>query len=143
MRGSDHFDAAALASFWDSLEESRSGSAAGPVAALISSAAPGHSAKNQQEELHRYQPEDLGQTGVTINKSAMILVRKTVLVALEMDRSARAVFLAQMREQYLENAKRADMSDAEALQWVEHLDKKIRKMIDAMEPGKVGGLEKP
>ena len=77
---------------------------------------------------------------VSIKKSAMILMRKTVLVALEIGPAKRDEFLARMEAQYFDDAKRAKASESEAREWAEYLIHRARKTIDTIErPENRGG----
>ena len=70
---------------------------------------------------------------VSIKKPAMILMRKTVLVALEMGPGKRGEFLARMKAQYFDDAKCAKASESEAREWAEYIVHKVRKTIDTIE----------
>jgi hypothetical protein len=63
----------------------------------------------------------------------MILMRKTVLVALEMGPDIRDEFLTRMEAQYFDDAKLAKASKSGAQEWSEYLAHKVRKTIDTME----------
>lgn len=133
MQMNEHFKAVSLANIWDTLEDEGQPRAGEHITAFISSGAPDTPSKIPNQELQSYSNRVFNRICVSVKKSMMILMRKTVLVSLEMDIAQRETFLAQMREQYLEDAKRANMVDAEALEWADQLDQKIREMIDAIE----------
>ncbi len=70
---------------------------------------------------------------MSMNKSALILMRKTVLVGLEMDAAKRDQFLTTMQAHYFDDAKHAMASESEAREWTESLMHRIRKTIHSIE----------
>lgn len=136
MKTTNCFHAASLADLWDRLEENEKLWMAGPGGTFVSQATPDAASQNERRNTPRHSPRDPDRMTVSIKKSAMILMRKTVLVALEMEPAKRDEFLARMHVQYLNDAKRANASGSEAQEWAESLDQSVRKTIDA-----VGRLE--
>ncbi len=133
MKTVDCFHAASLANLWDRLENGETRRAAGPGAMFVSQGAPETASADEQLDPPRHAPRDPDRFTVSIKKPAMILMRKTVLVALEMEPSKRDEFLARMEAQYFDDAKSAKASESEAREWAQHLIHKARKTIDAIE----------
>ena len=136
MNTVDCFHAASLADLWDRLENGETRRAAGPGAMFVSQAAPDAASAEEQQDPPRHAPPDPDRLTVSMNKSAMILMRKTVLAGLEMGPCKRDEFLARMKAQYFADAKAAKASESEAREWAQYIVHKVRKTIDTVEgPG--------
>lgn len=142
MNTVDCFHAVSLADFWDRLENGETRRAAGPGAMFVSQGVPDTASADEQRDPPRHAPRDSDRLTVSIKKSAMILMRKTVLVALEIGPGKRDEFLARMEAQYFDDAKRANASESEAREWAEYLIHRARKTIDTIErPESRGGKQ--
>lgn len=140
MKTTDCFHAASLADLWDRLEEGETGTVAAPGAMFVPRAPEDAAPQNKRRDAPRPLPREPDRITVSMKKSAMILMRKTVLVALEMDPAGREEFLARMQAQYFDDAKRAKASESKAREWSEYLVQRVRKTIQTIErPGSTDG----
>jgi len=127
------FHAASLGDIWDQLDNGVTRMVAGPLALFVSQAAPDTASADERRDPPRHAPQNANRLTVSMKKSAMILMRKTVLVALEMGPAIRDEFLTRMEAQYFDDAKLAKASGSEAREWAEYLVHKVRKTIDTIE----------
>lgn len=113
MKTEDCFHTVSLVDLWDRFEEDETLRTGRPEPTFVPQATP-------------------DKVMLSMKKSAMILMRKTVLVALEMEPAKRDEFLALMHAQYLDDAKRANVSCSEAQEWADYLDQRVCKTINAI-----------
>lgn len=131
----DCFYVVALADVWDRFEKDQARRADEPEEGLFFPIAPHAVSEGHHQKFERQTRREPVRITVELKKSAMILLRKTAMAAVELDFENREKFLMQMKTHFFDDAKDTQASDGEALEWAEYLDQRVRKMVDTIGHG--------
>ena len=128
----DCFHTVALADVWDRFEKDLPWQAGALEEEPLLPIAPSPGSEIHHQQVEKQTPQESAGITVGLKKSAMILLRKTVMAAVELDFENRENFLTKMKTHYFYDAKDTQASDGEALEWAQYLDQRVRKMVDTI-----------